>query len=211
MKEETAPHYSQAEEVCNSATHIIGGLLTIVGVCLLVLDSRKPSYVASALIYGVTIFSMFLASSLYHAIRDRKAKAVVRKIDHAAIYFAIAGTYVPVLTVIASPRECAIWNAGLGLCAVVGAASSFVTLKHKYVTTAVYLVMGWASLLLLRNLWGSADHLATYLLVGGGVAYSVGAALYLIKKPFIHAVFHIFVVLGVVLQYLAILTLYLHS
>ena len=209
MNDLSVPHYSVAEEVCNSVSHLVGGILTIYGTYLLTLNSQKPSYVVAALVYGVAIFSMFLTSSLYHAVRDQEVKSAVRKVDHAMIYFAIAGTYVPVLAVIASPHECVIWNSGLGLCAVVGAVSSFITLKHKYVTTIVYLIMGWASLLLLRNLWRAAEPVTTYLLVGGGVAYSVGAALYLIKKPFMHVVFHLFVLLGVLFQYLAIRTLYI--
>ena len=68
--------------------------------------------------------------------------------------------------------------------------------------------MGWASLLLLKNLWGMGDPKIPWLLIGGGVVYSIGAGLYLIKKPFVHTVFHLFVLGGVALQYLAIRLLY---
>jgi hemolysin III len=208
MNDLSAPHYSQAEDVCNSVSHVIGVVLTVCGTYVLVLNSSTSSRVVASLIYGIAIFSMFLASSLYHAVRDQEVKAAVRKVDHAMIYFAIAGTYVPVLNAITQPPESTIWYCGLGGCAAVGAASSFITLKHKYIATAIYLVMGWASLLLLRNLWHAAKPITTYLLVGGGVAYSAGAALYLIRKSFIHTVFHLFVLAGVILQYLAIRTLY---
>ena len=208
MTELSTPHYSQAEDICNSVTHIVGAVLTVYGTYLLILDSSMPSFIISALIYGVTIFSMFLVSSMYHAIRDQEVKSAVRKSDHAVIYFAIAGTYVPILNAIAAPRESMIWYCALGACAVIGGLFSFITLKHKYVTTIVYLVMGWASLLLLKKLWGSGDPMIAWLLIGGGVAYSVGAGLYLIKKPFVHTVFHVFVVVGVVLQYFAIRMLY---
>ena len=208
MKDLSAPRYSKAEEVCNSVTHAAGAVLAVYGTYQLVLKSDMPSFVICALVYGVAVFSMFLVSALYHAVRDQDFKGAVRKADHALIYFMIAGTYVPILNAITSPREGMIWYCGLGLCALLGAVFSFITLKHKYITTAIYLVMGWASLLLLRNLWRAAEPVTTYLLVGGGVAYSVGAALYLIKKPFVHTVFHIFVVAGAVLQYLAIRTLF---
>ena len=208
MTELSIPNYSQAEDICNSVTHIAGAVLTVYGTYLLVLNSAMPSFIVCALIYGVTIFSMFLVSSIYHAIRDQEVKSAVRKADHAVIYFAIAGTYVPILNAIASPREGMIWYCALGACAVIGGVFSFITLKHKYVTTVIYLVMGWASLLLLKNLWSVAEPMVSYLLVGGGVAFSVGAGLYLIKKPFVHTVFHLFVVAGVVLQYLAIRMLY---
>lgn len=208
MNELTIPHYSQAEDICNSVTHITGAVLTIYGTYLLVLNSSTPSFIVSALIYGVSIFSMFLISSVYHAIRDQEVKGAVRKADHAVIYFTIAGTYVPILNAIASPREATVWYCALGACAVAGGIFSFITLKHKYVTTVIYLVMGWASLLLLKNLWGMKEPMISYLLVAGGVVYSIGAALYLIKKPFVHTVFHLFVIGGVVLQYFAIKMLY---
>jgi hemolysin III len=145
---------------------------------------------------------------VYHAIRDQDVKSFVRKADHAVIYFTIAGTYVPILNAIASPREGLIWYCVLGVCAVAGGIFSFISLKHKYVTTIIYLVMGWASLLLLKDLWTMAEPKITHLLVFGGVAFSIGAGLYLIKKPFVHTVFHLFVLAGVILQYLAIKLLY---
>lgn len=203
-----SPNYSQAEDICNSVTHIAGAVLTVYGTYQLILNSSLPSFIVCALIYGVAIFSMFLVSSVYHAIRDQEVKSFVRKADHAVIYFAIAGTYVPILNAIAAPRECMIWYCALGACAVIGGIFSFITLKHRYVTTIIYLVMGWASLLLLKNLWTVADPKVTYYLIGGGVAFSIGALLYLIKKPFVHTVFHIFVLAGVILQYLAIKMLY---
>ena len=208
MTELSTPQYSQAEDICNSVTHIAGAVLTVYGTYLLICNSSMPSFIICALIYGVAIFSMFLVSSVYHAIRDQEVKGAVRKADHAMIYFTIAGTYVPILNAVASPRESMIWYIALGACAVAGAVFSFITLKHKYVTTIIYLVMGWASLLLLKNLWGMGDPKICYLLIAGGVAFSIGAALYLIKKPFVHTVFHLFVVLGVILQYLAIKMLY---
>ena len=230
MSENAAPVYSRAEEICNSASHAVGALLAVGGTFQLVSMALKipsagaysgltaaeqaaarESYAVSAIVYGASVFAMFLISALYHAVREPKVKATVRKADHAMIYFMIAGTYVPILNDIASPREAAIWYSGLGLCAVLGAVFSFITLKHKFVTTAIYLIMGWASLLLLRNLWRAAEPFTTYLLVAGGVTYSVGAALYLIRKPFMHAVFHVFVLGGAVLQYFAICTLYIYD
>jgi len=208
MTDYPIPHYSQAEDLFNCATHIVGAVLTVYGTYELIWNSAMSSFVICALIYGVSIFSMFLISSLYHAVRDHDVKGAIRKFDHALIYFAIAGTYVPIVNAITAPREGMIWYCALGVCAVVGGIFSFVTLKHKYITTVIYLVMGWASLLLLKNLWGAEDPMISYLLVAGGVVYSIGAALYLIKKPFIHTVFHLFVVGGVVLQYLAIKMLY---
>ena len=231
MTETSTPRYSQKEEFCNSATHALGAVLALGGTFQLVrmalgapdgvyVDSgltaaeqaaARESYVVCALVYGAAVFAMFLISALYHAVRDPKVKATVRKADHAMIYFMIAGTYVPILNAITSPREAVIWYCGLGLCAVLGAVFSFITLKHKFVTTAIYLAMGWASLLLLRNLWRAADPLTTYLLVAGGVTYSIGAALYLIRKPFMHAVFHLFVLAGAVLQFFAICILYMYD
>ena len=231
MTESATPRYSPKEEFCNSATHALGAILALGGTFQLVdVALRAPdgvyvysgltaaeqaaareSYAVSALVYGAAVFAMFLVSATYHAVRDPKVKATIRKADHAMIYFMIAGTYVPILNAITSPREAAVWYCGLGLCAVLGAVFSFITLKHKFVTTTIYLVMGWASLLLLRNLWRAAGPHTTCLLIAGGVTYSIGAALYLIRKPFMHAVFHVFVLGGAVLQYFAICTLYIYD
>jgi len=209
-----APQYTPAEEVCNCVVHAAGAVATVCGTYWLVQRGSDPSYVIAALVYGVAIFCMFLTSTMYHAVRDQEVKACVRKFDHAMIYFSIGGTYVPIVNAIVTPFEGALWYGGLGLCALIGAVSSFLTLKHKYVTTAVYLVMGWASLLLLPKMLSlppeshvSGSRMAG-LLIGGGVVYSLGAALYLIKVRFVHSVFHVFVVGGAVLQYLAIRMLY---
>lgn len=208
------PQYTPAEEICNCLVHFAGTVATVIGTYWLVKDSTGESFVIAALIYGVAIFSMFATSTMYHAIRDQEVKAFVRKFDHAMIYFAIGGTYVPIVNALVPTVQGMIWYGGLGLCAVVGAVSSFLTLKHKYITTAVYLVMGWASLLLLPKMLhlpeefhASGSRMAG-MLIGGGVVYSVGAALYLIKLRFVHSVFHVFVVGGAVLQYLAIRMLY---
>ena len=187
------------------------------GICMYLATTPPKAKDISRLpfvVYGVALFSMFVTSTMYHAIRDQEVKSFVRKFDHAMIYFAIGGTYVPIVNAILPTVQGMIWYGGLGLCAVVGAVSSFLTLKHKYVTTAVYLVMGWASLLLLPKMLHlpeefhvSGSRMAG-MLIGGGVVYSVGAALYLIKLRFVHSVFHVFVVGGAVLQYLAIRMLY---
>ncbi len=200
--------YTQAEDICNSVTHTAGAILAVYGTYLLIQNSSMPSFIVCALIYGVAIFSMFLVSSVYHAIRDTEVKSFVRRIDHAVIYFAIAGTYVPILNAIASPHECMVWFCVLGACTVAGGIFSFISLKHNFITTIIYLVMGWASLLLLKNLWSLGEPMIVWLLVGGGAAFSVGAGLYLIKKPFVHTVFHVFVLAGVILQYLSIKLLY---
>ncbi|MBO7090113.1 MAG: hemolysin III family protein, partial [Lentisphaeria bacterium] len=146
------PRYTPAEEICICLVHFAGAVATVIGSYWLVKDSTSESFVIAALIYGVAIFSMFATSTMYHAIRDQEVKAFVRKFDHAMIYFAIGGTYVPIVNALVPTVQGMIWYGGLGLCAVVGAVSSFLTLKHKYITTAVYLVMGWASLLLLPKM-----------------------------------------------------------
>ena len=114
MTENAAPVYSRAEETCNSATHAIGALLDVLGTFQLVsmalqipsagaysrltaaeMAAIRESYAVCAIVYGAAVFAMFLISALYHAVRDQKVKATVRKADHAMIYFMIAGTYVP--------------------------------------------------------------------------------------------------------------------
>jgi len=210
----TVPRYTPAEEFCNCVVHAAGAFAAVWGTCVLVRHSPDDSFAIAALVYGASIFLMFCTSTLYHAIRDPELKAFVRKFDHAMIYFSIGGTYVPIVNALVPPFQGAMWYGGLGLCAIVGGVSSFLTLKHKYITTAVYLIMGWASLLLLPRMlalpeeYHASGPRMAGLLIGGGVVYSLGAVCYLVKLRFMHAVFHVFVVGGAVLQYLAIRMLY---
>ena len=136
---------------------------------------------------------------------NETAKKVFRKIDHSAIFMLIAGTYTPILLLtVKFPLSIALLAMTWYL-AITGLIYSCLTLKFKYLSTGLYLVMGWLSLFLIYTIWNNSSHLAVWLLLLGGLFYSAGCIFYLIKKKFMHTIWHIFVIAGAVMHYLSIM------
>lgn len=200
--------YSIKEEFINAFTHAIGTLLSIYGLVMLVVTAKTPQQTASVAIFGAMMFIMFQSSTLYHAMVNETAKKVFRKIDHSAIFLLIAGTYTPLLLLIVPFPNSVALLAMTWYIAIMGIVFSCITLKFKYLNTALYLVMGWLSLLLIFRLIELNNIEVIYYLIGGGLFYSVGCIFYLLKKiPFMHSIWHLFVLGGSVMHYLAILSL----
>ena len=201
----TEPKYTPAEEFANAFTHSIGALLSIYAIVMLAVTSHNPTEVASTAIFGATLFLLFQSSALYHAMVNKTAKKVFQKIDHSAIFMLIAGTYTPILLlVVPFPISIALLSVTWYL-AITGIVYSCLTLKFKYLSTGLYLVMGWLSLFLFYYLWNNASHYAVYLLIAGGVLYSVGCIFYLLKGKFMHSIWHLFVIAGAMAHYLSIM------
>lgn len=200
--------YSIKEEFLNAFTHAIGTLLSIYGLVMLVVTAKTPQQTASVAIFGAMMFIMFQSSTLYHAMVNETAKKVFRKIDHSAIFLLIAGTYTPLLLLIVPFPNSVALLAMTWYIAIMGIVFSCITLKFKYLNTALYLVMGWLSLLLIFRLIELNNVEVIYYLIGGGLFYSVGCIFYLLKKIlFMHSIWHLFVLGGSVMHYLAILSL----
>ncbi len=201
--------YSFAEELANSLTHGIGAVLSLVGLILLLYYTSHMDDIwrtISFSIYGGSLFALYLASTLYHSIPHPKLKRIFKTLDHCAIYLLIAGSYTPFLLV--SMRDTVGWP----LFAVVWGIAVFgIALKlafaHRFhaLRVATYLVMGWLVVLASAEL---GDALATggiVLLVAGGITYTLGVIFYAVEKiPFNHAIWHVFVLGGSILHYLAI-------
>lgn len=199
--------YTKGEEFVNASTHAIGALLSIYGIVMLAAASRNALEASSTAIFGATLFILFQSSTLYHAMVNETAKRVFRKIDHSAIFLLIAGTYTPILLlVLPFPHSIAIL-AMIWYIALSGIIYSCITLKFKYLSTVLYLMMGWLMIFLIYKIWNTKSHQVVWLLLGGGAVYSLGSAFYLIKKKYMHSIWHIFVILGAVLHYFAILEL----
>lgn len=199
--------YTKGEEFVNASTHAIGALLSIYGIVMLAAASRNALEVSTTAIFGATLFILFQSSTLYHAMVNETAKRVFRKIDHSAIFLLIAGTYTPILLlVLPFPHSIAIL-AMIWYIALSGIIYSCITLKFKYLSTVLYLMMGWLMIFLIYKIWNTKSHQVVWLLLGGGAVYSLGSVFYLIKKKYMHSIWHIFVILGAVLHYFAILEL----
>ena len=197
--------YTPAEEFANAFSHSIGALLSIYAIVMLAVSSHNPMEVASTAIFGATLFILFQSSALYHAMVNPTAKLVFQKIDHSAIFMLIAGTYTPILLlVVPFPLSVALLAMTWYL-AITGIIYSCLTLKFKYLSTGLYLVMGWLSLFLAYSIWNNANHYAVYLLLLGGLLYSAGCIFYLLKKKFMHSIWHLFVIAGAMAHYFSIM------
>ncbi len=197
--------YTPAEEFANAFTHSIGALFSIYAIVMLAVSSHNALEVASTAIFGSTLFILFQSSALYHAMVNQTAKKVFQKIDHSAIFMLIAGTYTPILLIVVEFPLSVALLAMTWYLAITGIIYSCLTLKFKYLSTGLYLVMGWLSLFLAYAIWNNTSHNALWLLLIGGVFYSVGCIFYLLKKKFMHCVWHLFVIAGAMSHYLAIM------
>lgn len=197
--------YTPKEEFINAFTHSMGSLFSIYAIVMLAVSSHNALEASSTAIFGATLFILFQSSTLYHAMINETAKRVFRKIDHSAIFMLIAGTYTPILLLtVKFPLSVALMAMTWYL-AISGIIYSCLTLKFKYLSTGLYLVMGWLSAFLLYSIWTNASHLAVWYLVAGGLFYSSGCIFYLNKRKYMHAIWHLFVILGAVSHYLCIM------
>ncbi len=197
--------YTGAEEFLNAFSHSIGALFSIYAIVMLAVASHNAMEASSTAIFGATLFILFQSSALYHAMVNETAKKVFRKIDHSAIFMLIAGTYTPILLLVVKFPLSVALLAMTWYLAITGIIYSCLTLKFKYLSTGLYLVMGWLSLFLFYAIWNNASHLAVWLLLLGGIFYSTGCIFYLSKRKYMHFIWHLFVLAGAISHYLSIM------
>ena len=201
--------YTSGEEIFNSVSHGIGALLSIAALVLLVVFSiGKPGvYLLAALVYSISMLLEYTASTLYHAIQHPKAKAVFRVFDHVCIYFLIAGTYTPFALITLQEHGGIYIFAAVWIIAFAGIfLEVFWREKPKWVSVVIYLIMGWLVVFKLPALVSALPTGGLILLIVGGLAYSIGTIFYLLKKvPYMHSVWHLFVLAGSIFQFFSIL------
>lgn len=214
LSDRILPSYSKGEETMNMVTHIAGGVLGIAALVLCVIRSaRNDNFygILSSVIYGVSMIALYTMSSVYHGLRPGMAKKVMQVIDHCTIYFLIAGTYTPFALSAIRPVYPAL---GWGLfifewvLTVIAVTLTAIDLKKYNVFSMIcYIGMGWAIILFAGIVIEVLTFSGFLLVLLGGIAYTIGAVLYGIgsKKPWMHSVFHIFVVIGSLLQFFAVL------
>ena len=210
----TLPDYTRAEERFNMISHIVGGGMGIAATVLCVVAAALEGNgygVVSGAIFGGSMVALYTISSVYHGLRGGTGKKVMQILDHCTIYFLIAGTYTPFCLCTIRQHNPALGWGTFGFVwalAVVGIVLNAIDLKRfQKVSMVLYLGMGWCIILtgmLIVELLGGAGFA---LLVGGGVAYTVGAVFYGLghKKRYIHSVFHLFCLVGSGLHILCIL------
>ena len=205
------PDYTRGEELTNTLTHACGAVLGLVVLVLCLLQSRTLAQVAGSLVYGITMTALYVISSVYHGMRPSTAKKVMQVVDHCAIYFLIAGTYTPIMLCSLRPVHPA-WAWSL-LGVVWGIAALAITLnaidlkKFAVFSMICYIGMGWCVIAGIKPVLEVLPSGALWLLVLGGVVYTLGAVAYGLgkKKRYMHSLFHICCLGGSVLQALCII------
>ncbi len=201
--------YSPKEELLNVITHGAGLVLSVLGLFLLIFkalefDSRR--LLLSFLIFGSSLILLYLASTLYHSTKDRRKRFSFKIFDHIAIFILIAGTYTPFALVTLQGRIGwiilgVVW--GIALFGTI--LKLFFTGRFKILSTLLYVGMGWVIIFAIKPLMENLSSQGLLWLLGGGLAYTIGAILYSISRiNYNHAIFHFFVLLGSYCHYMAI-------
>ena len=210
LRERPFPDYTPREEMLHSASHALGVLCVPVMMWLAVRDCTTPLAAACIIVYLTTVLITFLGSSIYHGLPKGMPKQVMRVVDHCDIFFTIAGTYTPITVIGICPVNPAlgwsIFSIEWGL-AVIGAVLNAIDLKkYSKFSMACYLGMGWCVIISLKATIEAMTLTGFLWIIAGGVAFTVGAATYLIgkRRRYMHFVFHVFVLIGILLQFVGV-------
>ena len=205
------PNYCRGEEIMNTVTHITGGGLGILGTTLCIFRALgDPWAVLTAGIYGFSLIALYAMSSIYHGLHPGMGKKVLQVLDHCMIYLLIAGTYTPIMVCAFIPVYPLIgWGLLVlewGLGALAATLTAIDLKRWKVFSLLCYILMGWAVIPFASQALAVLGGAGFGFLLAGGIVYTIGAVFFALgsKIPWMHAVFHIFVVLGSILQLLCI-------
>jgi hemolysin III len=195
--------FTLGEEIAHSITHGIGAGLSIAGLTVLVVLAvlhGNTYQIVSFSIYGASLVILYLASTLYHGFQHPGVKRVFKILDHASIYLLIAGTYTPFLLV--SLRGKLGWTV---LIVGVGFKALFID-RFQKLSVLAYILMGWIGVVMIKEILVNIPLGGLILVAVGGVCYTVGIIFYALQKiPYMHVVWHFFVLGGSIFHYLAVL------
>lgn len=208
--------YSRGEETANIITHLVGALLAVAGGALalrrVILAGAQPLAVTSVALYVFSLITMYVMSTLYHSMPvGYRRRAVFRRFDHCSIALVIAGTYAPYMLIglVRMGGSAEVW--GIVIASVVLAMAVLVVVfnainvaRFRVFCMIAYVIMGWSCVIRIDLLLQMPGHTLMFMLLGGAV-YTVGILFYRIKRiPWNHAIWHLFVIGGSVLQYISI-------
>ena len=204
------PMYSLGEEIFSAVSH---GVAAAFGAVMLILQlifcEKTPVTVVSVSIFGGSMVLLYTVSTLYHALGINKAKQVFRVLDHCTIFLLIAGTYTPITLcclkgIVGLALFGIVWGA-----AIVGVVLNAVSVERfKKVSMVCYIAMGWVVVFAMKTVLREMSSVGLWFLLAGGIAYTSGAVLYGLGKkiPYMHSVWHLFVLAGSVLHSVTVLT-----
>lgn len=199
---------TKKEELLNSITHFSGAVLAFAGGIPLMIRavlSGSGTVVFSMAAYILSLITLYSVSGFYHAVRPSKLKRVLRVADHCTIYLLILGTYIPFSLVVVGGR------AGFAVCitnallSVLGVTLNIIDMKRfEKVSMVLYVLTGWLVVAVAPSVFRALSVMSLILLIAGGVSYTVGIVFFRKNKPYMHVIWHFFVLAGSVLQYLSI-------
>lgn len=202
-------YYSPKEEKLNIISHGIGWFFSIIALILLILRAKRLGeeiHLISFIIFGSSMVLLYGASTLYHSAKTNSLRRRLNIFDHASIYILIAGTYTPFALIslegfVGWTIFWIIW--GLAFIGVI--LKLFYTGRYQLLSTILYVAMGWIIIFALNPLIENLSTPGLWWLFAGGISYTMGAVLFMLKKiPFNHAIFHIFVLLGTFCHFISI-------
>ena len=204
-----ASRYSLGEEIANSVSHGVGALLAVGGLVLLTVFAALRGnvwHIVGCSVFGAALVLVYTTSTLYHGIQHPRAKAVLRVLDHSAIFILIAGTYTPfVLVSLHGPWGWSLFGVIWGL-AVLGIILQMGVLRRGTAASVLlYVGMGWVVVIAIKPLLDAVAPGGITLLLIGGLAYTAGTGFYVWRRlPYHHALWHGFVLLGSLSHFFAV-------
>lgn len=201
---------SHKEELANGISHILGVLFCLVGMPVLIAKTREQHNLiteSSVILFGVGMILVYSFSSLYHLAQKEKRKQLFKIADHISIYYLIAGTYSPLMVIFLSKETALVFLGIMWFAVLLGTFFKiFYVDRFKFISVALYLLMGWMIVFVIKPLWGVIPLPVFWWILAGGLSYTVGVYFYIKSyKSYFHTVWHFFVLLGTVSHYVAIL------
>ena len=194
----------------NSVTHLVGTVLSVAGLATLVTMAsmeRDPYKIVSFAVYGAMLLVLYTISTLYHSVRSPRAKAVLQKCDHSAIYLLIAGSYTPfTLVTLRGPWGWSLFGVSWGLAALGIVQELTLGRRTRSVSMVIYVMMGWLALVAIRPLVTALPPAGTAWLLAGGLIYSAGIYFFINDERIRHGhgIWHLFVLGGSLCQFVSI-------
>ena len=202
---------SGVEEIANSISHGIGLIAALIGTPILIIDAARSEngrFIVGVIIFCVTMIMLYLASSVYHALPQGKAKRVFRVIEHSAIFLLIAGTYTPfTLGVLHGPWGWSLFGVIWGIALIGVSLKAFYLSSRPILFTFLYLMMGWVAVFAIYPFLVKMQTPGLLLLLAGGLFYTVGVAFFVTdsRLKYGHLIWHFFVMAGTLCHYFTVL------
>lgn len=201
-------HRTRGEEWANAISHLVGtvfGIVALTLMCVFAALRGSAIHVVSCAIYGATLIILYNSSTLYHLAINRRLKSFFQVLDHVSIYLLIAGTYTPfALITLQGPSGWTVFGIIWGL-AILGILCEVVFTRLKFLSLPIYLLMGWLILGFFKPLIANIPMTGAVMLMVGGVVYTLGVIFYAMDKvPYMHTIWHFFVLGGSVCHWVAI-------